>query len=64
MGIDFSLRELILGNPHGDPPQRDWDEVTHHRRRELSHADAACDPSLGKSQVEEFYCRQGFRKVV
>jgi len=62
-GYDFSLRELILGNPHGDPPQRDWDDVQKHYQRELSQADAAFDPNH-EPQVQEFYHCLGFRKVV
>jgi hypothetical protein len=62
MGYDFSLRELLLGNPHGDPPQRDWQDVQTHRQQELSLADTALNPKH-LPQVQEFYRRLGFKKV-
>jgi hypothetical protein len=62
MGYDFSLRELILGNPHGDPPQRDWQDVQTHRQQELSLADTALNLSR-LPQMQEFYHRLGFKKV-
>jgi hypothetical protein len=62
MGYDFSLYELILGNPHGDPPARDWNDVWLNQGRELSAADSDHDPGH-MPQVQEFYDRLGFRKV-
>jgi len=59
---DFSLRELILGNPHGDPPERDWDDVRRHWRKELSRADTILNPSH-EPRVREFYRRLGFQEV-
>jgi hypothetical protein len=59
MGHDFSLRELIVCNPHGDPPQRDWNDVWTHRQRELSPADADFNSSH-EPQVQQFYQRLGF----
>ncbi len=64
MGFDFSLRELILNNPHGDPPQRDWDDTRKYCERELSHTDASLDQGEDETQVQEFFRRLGFGKVV
>jgi hypothetical protein len=61
-GHRFSLRELILGNPHGDPPERDWNDVWTNQRGELGVSDADLDPNHAP-QVNEFYGGLGFRKV-
>lgn len=63
MGHDFSLRELLLGNPHGDPPQRDWNDVWTHRQQGLSLADASLDPGR-EPQVQAFYRCLQFQKVI
>ena len=62
LGHDFTVQELILGNPHGDPPQRDWNDVQTHRQQALSPSDAVRNQSL-EPQVQEFYRRLGFREV-
>jgi hypothetical protein len=65
-GQDFSLRELILANPHGDPPAGDWvgdwDVVWQSRQQELDPKDAEMD-SARVSQAEAFYRDLGFLKV-
>jgi hypothetical protein len=63
MGHSFTLRQLMVGNPHGDPPQRDWDDVWTHRRAELTEADAAPHQS-DQADVQEFYRRLGFRTLI
>lgn len=63
MGHDFSLRELILGNPHGDPPQRDWHDVWTHRQQELTPTDAILD-SHREPQVQAFYRCLQFQKGI
>jgi hypothetical protein len=60
-GPDFSLRELILSNPHGDPPERDWDDVWA-RREELRPEDDRLDPAR-LAEAAAFYHGLGFRKV-
>ena len=62
MGHNFSLRELILGNPHADPPQRDWYDVWTHCQQELSLADVVLDPRR-EPQVQAFYRCLQFQKV-
>lgn len=62
IGENFNLQELILGNPYGDPPQRDWRDVWTHRRHQLSPADATLNPSHNP-RVSAFYRRLGFQKV-
>jgi hypothetical protein len=59
LGLDFSLKELILHNPHGDPAERDWDQVQIHRTRLLAPDDL--DVSVkNAAAVQSFYQTMGF----
>lgn len=62
MGYNFSLRELILGNPRSDLPQRDWSDVWTHHQQELSIVDAAFNPNQA-SEMQGLYRHLGFQRV-
>lgn len=62
MGYSFSLRELIIYNPHGDLPQDDWETVLAQKPHDLSHADKTTRPD-SEREVREFYNRLGFKEV-
>jgi hypothetical protein len=59
---DFSLRELVLANPHGDPPEQDWRDVWERRRDELRLGDDRLDPGKWAEAVE-FLRGLGFSRV-
>jgi hypothetical protein len=62
LGHDFSLRELILNNPHGTPPGRDWAAVEKHRGDLLAPSDLKADPKRN-AVVKQFYEELGFTVV-
>lgn len=62
----FSLRELIIYNPHGDPLrdnwEGDWEVVVARKRRDLSRSDRTLRAS-SEGAVLEFYTCLGFQKA-
>lgn len=66
MGYAFSLRELMTYNPHGDPPQDDWEGdwevVLAQKQQDLSSADTILRPNAAE-EAKKFYTRLGFREV-
>jgi len=64
MGYSFSLKEIIIYNPHGDPPKDDWEgdwEVVR-KHRKLSREDRHMN-SDGEKKAREFYKRLDFQEV-
>lgn len=68
MGYAFTLAQLIMHNPHGDPPDPDqgwdgdWQLVLEYQRASLTAAEQVYRPER-QSEVEEFYRRLGFQGV-
>jgi hypothetical protein len=65
-GYEFSLRELVDYNPHGEKPSRDWDGDWKLLLEELPSSLTEADKTLTKSKIPavlDFYNRHGFREV-
>jgi len=66
MGYAFSLRELIIYNPHGDPPKDDWEGdwnvLLAQKHQDLSPTDHALRPEV-EDDVRAFYTGLGFQGV-
>lgn len=61
-GHAFSLRDLVEHNPHGDPPEYDWQLLHQQLGHQLPASD--CQRSFwDHSEVEEFYARLGFVRL-
>jgi hypothetical protein len=59
MGHDFSLKELILNNPHGTPPGRDWHAVQNYCADLLAPSDLESD-AKDVAAVKRFFQELGF----
>jgi hypothetical protein len=66
MNCPLSLRELIMHNPHGDPPddewEGDWELLARELPDQLSGADWALEPGRA-DEARDFYRRLGFKRV-
>ncbi len=60
-GYTFTMRELILGNPLGDPPERDWNDLLGNQGAELSAADQEYHADR-MPLVAELYNLLGYRE--
>lgn len=59
MGYSFSLRELVVYNPHGAEPSDDWNMLVKELPDQLSMDDQILNPSH-RSDIRKFYRRFGF----
>jgi hypothetical protein len=59
-GFTFSLKELMLHNPHGTPPEYDWRIIERKHLHRLTEEDKAYDPGK-KCKVDAFYTELGFQ---
>jgi hypothetical protein len=60
MDLVFSLRELIVHNPHGTPPEDDWEIIKRCHLYRLADEDKRYDTGKRES-IESFYDKLRFR---